>query len=146
MKEIGPEILGAGADTVLEVDGLILEKPKDADEARRMLQNLSNRDHRVSTGVALALPGQESATDAESSAEIVSFVTTTVVSFSELSNDIIDAYVATSEPFDKAGGYGIQGKAASFVEKVSGCYFNVVGLPLNALSRALLDLINGKKL
>ncbi len=109
-----------GADTVVVVEGEILGQPHEPDEARRMLRLLSGRWHDVLTGVALVRVGVGS---------IVEHATTRV-SFGELSEAEIDWYVSTDEPLDKAGAYGIQGKAALFVEEVDGEYFNIVGLPI----------------
>lgn len=108
------------ADTVVDLDGEVLEKPRDAADARRMLASLAGRHHLVHTGVATAL-GNRSACGIE----------TTRVRFRSLDEDAIAAYVATGEPLDKAGAYGIQGYGAALVESVHGCYFNVMGLPVN---------------
>jgi septum formation protein len=108
-----------GADTVVTLDGLLLGKPSDAADARRMLRLLSGRTHQVLTGVCL-YDGSET----RSAVEI------TEVEFLDLSDEEIEQYVAGGEPLDKAGAYGIQGEASKFVKRVNGCYFNVVGLPL----------------
>ena len=115
------------ADTIVVVDNAILGKPADADDAVRMLSMLSGRMHRVITGVALLDAGTGKA---------VSRFAVTNVWFRELSQDEIAAYVATGEPMDKAGAYGIQEKGALLIEKIEGCYANVVGLPI-----ALLDTL-----
>jgi septum formation protein len=120
-------IVVLGADTTVTVDGHILEKPRDAEDAARMLRLLSGRTHRVITGVAVV-----DAKGSEVAAEV------TAVRFVTLSDEEIEAYVATGEPMDKAGAYGIQGRAAKWIPRVEGCYFNVVGLPL-ALVTAMLD-------
>lgn len=110
-----------GADTVVVLDDQVLGKPRDEDEARRMLRRLSGRVHRVITGFCiLEKPGGKGVT---SCAE-------TEVWFRKLQESEIDAYVATGEPMDKAGAYGIQGRGALFVEKLNGCFYNVVGFPL----------------
>lgn len=114
------------ADTVVCVDGRLLGKPVDADEAVAMLRSLSGRCHNVITGLALI---------AQPEGRIESHVECTSVYMRTLLSEEIDWYVASGEPFDKAGGYGIQGKAAVFVERLDGCYYNVVGLPLTALWR-----------
>jgi septum formation protein len=107
------------ADTVVEIDGEILGKPVDADDARRMLRRLSGRVHRVHTGVAVR------------SADTVELdVVTTSVRFVPLSSDAVEWYVASGEPLDKAGAYAIQGRGGVFVEGVEGSASNVVGLPL----------------
>lgn len=129
-----PEDLVIGADTVVELDGHILGKPADENEARAMLRSLSGRTHRVYTGVAV-IAGAREKTEA----------VVTHVRFREMTEREIAAYVATGEPMDKAGAYAVQGRAALFVEGIEGDYFNVVGLPLCALGRMLeqfgVDLI-----
>jgi len=120
-----------GADTQILVDGEVFGKPKDAADAARMLSRLSGRIHRVITGVALV--------DAGTGFE-ETWAETTLVTFRELSQDEIYAYVETGEPMGKAGAYGIQGRAAAFVERIEGCYFNVVGLPLARLVQKLRKL------
>jgi septum formation protein len=110
-----------GADTVVAINGEILEKPVDAADAARMLRTLSGRTHRVITGICLVrAPGSILAWTHE----------TTSVTFRDLSEEEIEDYVRSSEPFDKAGGYAIQGLASKFVPRIEGCYFNVVGLPV----------------
>jgi septum formation protein len=117
-------LLVLGADTtVVAADGQILEKPVDAADAARMLRLLAGTTHKIVTGVALA-----SSTGVEVAAEV------TYVSMVTISDAEISAYVATGEPMDKAGGYGIQGYAARWVPRVHGCYFNVMGLPLALVS------------
>lgn len=125
-----------GADTVVECDGHILEKPENADDARRMLNMLSGRSHSVHTGCAVIVP-----TSSPLSPSVVSFCSTTDVTFDALSPAAIDAYIETGEPFGKAGAYGIQGSAAAFVSSIRGCYFNVVGLPLHMLGKQIEALI-----
>ena len=116
-----------GADTTVTLDNHILGKPEDADDAARMLRMLSGRTHRVLTGVAVVTAeGTEVAAEA------------TAVRFLTVPDEEIAAYVATGEPMDKAGAYAIQGRAAKWIPRIEGCYFNVVGLPL-ALVTALLD-------
>lgn len=116
-----------GADTTVTLDGHILAKPEDAADASRMLRMLSGRTHTVITGVAVATSGRT-----EVAAEV------TGVRFVTLSDAEIAEYVATGEPMDKAGAYGIQGRAARWIPRVEGCYFNVVGLPI-ALVTAMLE-------
>jgi septum formation protein len=142
-----PAHLIISADTVVECQGHILEKPADADDAKRMLEILSGSSHQVHTGVALATPAGINSGDGGPQATkmewaVHSFVETTTVTFDNLSSGEIDAYVASGEPFGKAGSYGIQGMAAPFVKSISGCYFNVVGLPLHRLSKELNTLID----
>ena len=117
-----------GADTVVYHRGEVLGKPADLDEARRMLRRLSGGQHSVITGLALV--------DARTNICESNFAETRVW-MRALEDELIDAYVATGEPMDKAGAYAIQGKAALFVERIEGCYFNVVGLPLYQLSLLL---------
>lgn len=119
------------ADTVVAVDGRILGKPRDEEEARAMLRSLSGRSHTVVSGIAL-LTDRGERTAAES----------TGVSFTALSESDIARYVASGEPMDKAGAYAVQGRAALWINRLDGDYFNVVGLPvhrLNELSRAFLS-------
>jgi septum formation protein len=113
-----------GADTAVVARSEILGKPESDEDARRMLRLLSGTTHEVHTGLALLrrTDGIECVVE-----EI------TRVSFAPLSDDEIDAYIATGEPFDKAGGYGIQGIAGRYVTRIEGCYFNVMGLPLARL-------------
>jgi septum formation protein len=116
------------ADTVVLVGNEILGKPADARDAKRMLQLLSGNTHEVHTGLAIA---------AEPSVEPGLSVVTTRVHFSKLDDATIDEYVATREPLDKAGAYGIQGIGGKFVTGIEGCYFNVMGLPLSKVWAAL---------
>ncbi|MCD6506873.1 septum formation inhibitor Maf [Candidatus Poribacteria bacterium] len=126
-RKVGEGIV-IGADTIVVLEGRILGKPSGPQEAIRMLTLLSGKTHRVITGVALV--------DA-SSMKVESWVESTSVTFRELSPDEIVEYVETGIPLDKAGAYGIQDKAAAFVKRIEGCYFNVVGLPLAALIERL---------
>lgn len=122
-----------GADTIVVIDDRILGKPQSEQAARRMLRLLSGRTHRVITGLALinAARGQRVLESVESR-----------VSFRLLSEDEIDSYIATKEPMDKAGAYAIQGGAASFVTGITGCYTNVVGLPVSCLLASLARSLN----
>lgn len=115
-----------GADTTVTLDNHILGKPEDAADATRMLRMLSGRSHHVITGVAVVTAG-----GAEVAAEV------TAVRFLTMTDEEIAAYVATGEPMDKAGAYGIQGLAARWIPRIEGCYFNVVGLPLALVSTLL---------
>lgn len=116
------------ADTVVDRDGVALGKPADAAEATAMLASLSGREHLVHTAFALALPGIDEITEERA---------TTAVRFYGLEPDEIAEYVASGEPFDKAGGYGIQGRAAAIAERIDGDFYTVVGLPLARLVRVL---------
>ncbi len=120
MEDAGDEpLIVLGADTTVTLDGAILGKPESPADAVRMLQLLSGRTHRVITGVALV-----SAAQTQVAAE------STAVQFLTLSQANIIDYVATGEPTDKAGAYAIQGRAARWIPRIEGCYFNVMGLPL----------------
>ncbi|MEP6754512.1 MAG: Maf family protein [Chthonomonadales bacterium] len=121
-----------GADTVVAIDDHILGKPIDADDARRMLKLLSGRTHSVFTGVALAVA-------ASNGAPSTCFITVmeTKVTFRVMLPALIETYVATREPLDKAGGYGIQGGGSVFVIELLGDYFNVVGLPVSKVAAML---------
>lgn len=129
-RAIGPAII-IGADTVVVFDGKILGKPRSAEEARAMLGQLSGRTHAVITGIALIrLPDEATRQELE----------TTQVTFAPLSDEEISSYVATGEPFDKAGAYAIQGRGGRHITRIDGGYFNVVGLPLGKLYRLLREL------
>jgi septum formation protein len=128
----GERVLVLGADTLVVLDGEPLGKPTDQAEAREMLGRLSGREHQVMTGVAI--------TDAATGRD-VGGVETTVVRFRALSAAEIDAYVATGEPLDKAGAYGIQGGAAAFVDQLTGDHSNVVGLPLSLVEQLLDEIV-----
>jgi len=120
-----------GADTVVVLEDAILGKPADPEDARRMLEALSGRDHRVVTGFAVLDPS--GATVHREAAE-------TVVRFKRLAPSEVQGYVDTGEPFGKAGGYAIQGIGAFLVEGIEGSYTNVVGLPLCAVIKALVSV------
>lgn len=114
------------ADTVVEIAGRVLEKPRDAQDAAEMLRALSGRWHEVHTGVAV-----------RRDAGLTMDSATTRVRFLEMAEDEIAAYVATGEPMDKAGAYAIQGIASRYIDRIDGCYFNVVGLPVSLVARLL---------
>lgn len=118
-----------GADTVVALDGKILGKPKNDENAREMLKFLSGKAHSVFTGVTL-IKGDIKR----------SFAVETKVKFFDLTDEEIDEYIKTGEPADKAGAYGIQGYGSLLVEKIDGDYFNVVGLPVSKLARELLAI------
>ena len=119
------------ADTVVVLGGRILEKPKSEDDARRMLRALSGHVHQVVTGVCV----RGVAADGEPA--VRTFQVSTDVKFKGLSDEEIDAYVASGEPMDKAGAYAIQGRAAYMIRQIRGSYTNVVGLPLTELEEVL---------
>ncbi|HEY5257728.1 MAG TPA: Maf family protein [Candidatus Baltobacteraceae bacterium] len=119
------------ADTVVDVDGQALGKPRDDAEATQMLERLSGREHLVHTAFALALPGVDAR---------IEECETTRVRFHALSGDEIAEYVASGEPLDKAGAYGIQGRAAALVAGIDGDFYTVMGFPLGRFIRALRQL------
>lgn len=125
-----PDSIVIGSDTVVALDGVILGKPRDEEDAVRMLKTLSGRSHTVYTGVAI-IHGEKTN----------NFCEATEVVFNSLTDEEIRNYVATKEPMDKAGAYGIQGKGCVLVEKIVGDYFNVVGLPVSRVYRELKSFI-----
>jgi len=137
-----------GADTIVEINGEVLEKPKDSGDAYRMLSTLSNSIHLVHTGVTIFSNSDEALVPGAyvPLRPVVSFVQTTKVKFSELTDEDIAAYIKSGEPFDKAGAYGIQGLGSHFVEHIEGCYFNVMGLPINSISNQMRELYHAGKL
>ncbi|HET9803123.1 MAG TPA: Maf family protein [Candidatus Acidoferrum sp.] len=129
-RAVGPAIV-IGADTTVVLDGAILGKPRTTEDARQMLEKLSGRTHSVVTGVALIrLPDVERR----------EFYETTQVQFSAMNEEEIIRYLASGEPFDKAGAYAIQGRAGRYIPRIQGCYYNVVGLPLARLCATLAEL------
>ena len=124
-----PDEVVLAADTTVVAAGEILAKPLDRADAVRMLRLLSGRRHEVLTGICLRKGAQSICDHA-----------TTAVWFGTLSAEDIDAYTASDEPMDKAGAYAIQGLASKFVERIDGCYFNVMGLPVSLVWRHLKDL------
>ena len=126
MLQQGIELPVLGSDTVVELDGEVFGKPVDSEQAELMLAKLSGKVHQVHTAVALKTA------EAEYSA-----LSTSQVEFAVLSKEMIKAYVATGEPLDKAGSYGIQGRAAQFVKNLNGSYSGVMGLPLFETAKLL---------
>ena len=124
-----PEECILAADTTVVVDNRILGKPEDAADAAAMLRLLSGRSHEVITGICLRYQS-----------DLIVDAAHTIVHFSEMTDREIDGYVATGEPMDKAGAYGIQGIASRYVRGIEGCFFNVVGLPVPLVSRYLSGL------
>lgn len=124
-----PNAVCIGSDTMVTIDGLRLGKPKDADEAASMLRRLRGRTHEVLTGLAVLTPDGGAHT----------LHTCTRVTFRDFAEDELAAYLATGEPLDKAGAYGIQGLGGLLVAGIQGDYHNVVGLPVCRLGRMLLD-------
>ena len=125
----GPDEIVLGADTTVVIDDVVLGKPADEADARRMLTLLSGRRHEVLTGICLRR-GEERILDHA----------VTAVWFAPMSAPEIDDYVASGEPMDKAGAYAVQGAASKFIPRIEGCYFNVVGLPIALVYRHYLKL------
>ncbi len=123
--------LVVAADTIVVIDGDVLGKPESPEQAAEMLRRLSGRTHAVLTGLCVIDPP---------SGRRLAGVVSTDVNFAPLSEDEIREYVDSGEPMDKAGAYAIQGRASRFVERIDGCYFNVVGLPIPTLYRMLNQL------
>lgn len=121
-----------GADTVVLIDSLVLGKPTSPEDAARMLRILSGREHRVLTGVCLLYSPAGTLAGIKDTA-----LAGTTVKFSTLTEQQIADYIASGEPFDKAGAYAIQGLASKFVERIEGCYFNVMGLPVSLVYQML---------
>ncbi|MCX8052270.1 MAG: Maf family protein [Armatimonadetes bacterium] len=121
-----PDSLVIGADTIVVINGEIMGKPLDEQDAARMLRSLSGRTHQVYTGIAAAANNT-----------IHSDLECTDVTFREVPDELISRYIATGEPMDKAGAYAIQGKGSVLITGIKGCYFNVVGLPVFKLSQLL---------
>ena len=119
-----------GSDTLIEIDHLILGKPVDTSDARRMLTLLQGRVHRVITGVALMIPKTEGGAE-------ICWHETTQVQMHEMSDEQIEQYIATKEPLDKAGAYAIQGEGARWIKQVDGSIDNVIGLPLQSVKNLL---------
>lgn len=122
-----------GSDTIVAVDGQILGKPKDAEDAKRMLRMLQGRAHEVYTGVTVLRVGTE---------ERRTFHEETKVIFFPMTEEDIETYVATNDPLDKAGAYGIQGFCARYIQGIEGDYNNVVGLPVGRLYQEIKDWIS----
>lgn len=126
------EAIIIGADTIVMLDNKVLGKPKNEFEAFQMLMSLSDNWHEVYSGITLIDTKNQ---------KIISDAVCTKVRFSNITKEDIQKYIETGEPMDKAGAYGIQGFGGVFVEKIEGCYYNVVGLPLNTLSRMLKQFV-----
>ena len=133
-----PGELVVAADTIVAVDGVLLGKPHDPDEARRMLRRLSDRSHQVATGVCLLRRAGSGDAAGGGADRVESFVEVTDVSFYPLTDEEIDIYVATGEPMDKAGAYGIQGIGGRMlVRGIHGDFYNVMGLPIAQVVRRI---------
>ena len=136
IAHVRPQALVIGSDTIVVVDGDVLGKPADDEEAVRMLLRLQGREHRVETGIAVVAPplaGQKAA-------RVASSVVGVDVRFRAFDESIARAYVATREPLDKAGAYGIQGYGSALVERIDGDYFAVMGLPIARMLSHLREL------
>lgn len=131
--DCGENEIVLGADTVVLAAGEILEKPRDAPDATRMLALLSGAEHEVITGICL-----------RDRSNLVSGISTTRVRFSHLTGREIAEYVASGEPMDKAGAYAIQGLASKFIDRIEGCYFNVVGLPVALVYARLKEFLDAR--
>lgn len=129
VRELRPDALVIGCDTVVIIDGVILGKPHDAQDAKRMLRLLSGRTHTVVSGVCICL-----------GSKTLSFTQNTLVSFYDMSDEEIDSYVQECSPLDKAGAYGIQDRGGLFVKHIDGDFYNIVGLPIARLSREIKKL------
>ncbi len=119
-----------GADTVVSCNGEVFGKPKDKPDAKRMLLAMSANVHLVHTGVFIKKGDEEK-----------QIISTTKVEFAKLSDAEIEGYISTKEPYDKAGGYGIQGRAALFITAIEGCYYNVMGFPVSEVYKNLKNMI-----
>lgn len=129
-KRLNEPSIVIAADTVVFQDGKVLEKPKNEEDAFSMLSSLSGNTHKVYSGICLINTYDDT---------VVTDCDCTEVRFSELNPRQIRNYINSGEPMDKAGAYGIQGLGGAFVEGIKGCYYNVMGLPLNKLYKALKD-------
>lgn len=129
-KKMGKDCLVIGSDTIVYQHKQVLNKPQNLAQAYEFLQNLSNTYHTVYSGVAICYKGKT----------LLGYEKTKVY-FDELSNDQISQYIDTGEPIDKAGAYGIQGYGSQFIKKIEGCYFNVMGFPVNKFRNMLTSLL-----
>lgn len=128
-----PDHIVIGADTIVTIDGLVLGKPKDSKHAYSMLKHLSGKTHQVITGVSILFPDTP-----ESPKQKKNFHHCSSVRFYPLSDTEIEEYIQTNEPLDKAGSYGVQGKASLFIEKIEGDFYSIMGLPVSMVHRALI--------
>ncbi len=122
-----------GVDTIVVLDGVVFGKPKDKEEARLMISSLSGRNHKVISGVCLISEGI-----------CHTFYDETTVTFDKMTDEEIESYISTPEPYDKAGAYAVQGLAGKHISSLNGCYYNVVGLPVNKIYNQLRLLQGGK--
>ena len=126
VAETEPEAFVLGSDTVVEFEGEVFGKPKNRQDAQRMLQALSGKRHYVHTGVCMAQGDH-----------IENFVVSSAVDFFPIEEADLQGYIDTKEPYDKAGGYAIQGHAAVWCKGIEGCYYNIMGLPVSQVAQAL---------
>ncbi len=115
-----------GVDTIVVLDDTVYGKPKDKDDARRMISSLSGRSHKVISGVCIIREDEENM-----------FYDETEVTFDTMTEEETESYISTPEPYDKAGAYAVQGLAGKYIKSLNGCYFNVVGLPVNKIYNQL---------
>ncbi|XP_041357343.1 probable bifunctional dTTP/UTP pyrophosphatase/methyltransferase protein [Gigantopelta aegis] len=143
-QNILPDLI-IGADTVVAMDNKIYEKPKDQSDAFSMLSQFSGRSHMVYTGIVLIMPASLTGGTLpdDKQFKVIKFFESTEVIMTKMSPEIINSYINTGEPMDKAGGYGIQGIGGTLVEAIKGDYFNVMGFPLHRFSRELSLLYSG---
>ncbi len=147
MKEDGSSSTGKhqtiviGSDTIVVKDEHILEKPKDSDHAKKMMKMLSGTTHQVFSAVIMIAVDYHADINEAKVNEVFAFTSCTNVTFDEMSDENIQSYIETGEPFDKAGGYGIQGIAKHFIKSINGCYYNVMGFPAHDFSKAFANYI-----
>ncbi len=128
-ENVLPSDIIVGADTIVVLDGKVFGKPKDKQNAREMINALSGRSHSVISGVCL-IKGET----------VLKFYDETTVTFDEMTDEEIEEYISGTEPYDKAGGYAVQGLAGKYISRLDGCYFNVVGFPVNKIYNQLKKL------
>ncbi|KAL5011886.1 hypothetical protein ScPMuIL_010437 [Solemya velum] len=138
-----PDLL-IGADTIVTMDGVIYEKPRDEEDAFNMLSRFSGRQHTVYTGLVLATPESNPGPNGDKF-RVSKFYESTDVIMAQMTPELIRQYIATGEPMDKAGGYGIQGLGGTLVAGIKGDYFNVMGFPLHRFAKELVQIYESKK-
>lgn len=142
-KELNGPVIVIGADTVVAADGQILGKPKNTEDANRMIAMIAGGKHQVYTGVCILIK------EADGTMQKIGFAEGSDVYVDPMTKEQIDAYTATPEPYDKAGGYAIQGIFAAHISRIEGDYYNIVGLPVAGIYRRLaqmgIDLKTGRK-
>ncbi len=140
-KQIEGNVIIIGADTMVAIDGQIMGKPKDEEDAKKMLRLLQGNKHQVFTGVSVVIKKSD-----EKRNKIINFVEVSNVWVNTMTDEQIAAYISTGEPYDKAGAYGIQGKYAINIGKIEGDYYNIVGFPISKLNIVLtnegIDILN----